>query len=284
VLVLTLVLGAAAYAALFWYPERAAGDLLRPSSQEFTESLRSYRAMVEAVPPEGTDPEAVSSAVGALLEETDDARAQITGAQGALDAREPVGWPVVSGRPPLEEAANIRQRMLAFYTGALELAADLEAVSGYLTELGTALPLLDNLEQALGRPDGAEGADQIVASATPITEQLLADLEAQVPPEELGSLHESLLAIADTIREDLEEAGTSNQPGAEPVVAALLDDARDELETFRNTVATSFDTALGAGIGEQIRRLDRRADRVVSELVAVRDDYGLTGLTIPSAS
>jgi hypothetical protein len=170
------------------------------------------------------------------------------------------------------------------YASALELAADLEAVSGYLTELGTALPLLDNLEQALGRPDGAEGADQIVASATPISEQLLADLEAQVPPEELGSLHESLLAIADTIREDLEEAGTSNQPGAEPVVAALLDDARDELETFRNTVATSFDTALGAGIGEQIRRLDRRADRVVSELVAVRDDYGLTGLTIPSAS
>jgi hypothetical protein len=283
VLLLTLLLGAAAYAALFWYPERAAGDLLRPSSEEFAEALQSYRAMVDAVPPEGTDPEAVSSAVGALLQETDDARTVLGRAQGALEAREPVGWPVISGRPPLEDAARTRDRMLGFYTGALELAADLENVSGYLTELGTALPLIDNLEQALGRPGGADATDQIVASATPITEQLLADLEAQVPPEELGSLHESLLAIADTIRQDLEEARTSNQPGAEPVVAALLDDARDELDTFRNTVATSFDTALGAGIGEQIRRLDRRSGRIISDLAAIRDDYGMTGLTIPPA-
>jgi hypothetical protein len=282
-LLLTLLLGAAAYVALFLYPERAAGDLLRPSSQEFAGALQGYRGVVQAVPPDGTDPEAVSSAVGALLEETDDARAVVTRAQSALEAREPVGWPVVSGRPPLDDAARIRDRMLSFYTGALELAADLENVSGYLTELGTALPLIDNLEQALGRPNGAEGTDQIVASAAPITEQLLADLEAQVPPEELGSLHESLLAIADTIRQDLEEAEASNQPGAEPVVAALLDDARDELETFRTTVATSFDTALGAGIGEQIRRLDRQAGRVIADLGAVRDDYGLTGLTIPSA-
>jgi hypothetical protein len=283
VILLTLVLGAAVYGALFWYPERAARDLLRPSSEEFAEALEAYRSMVQAVPPAGTEPEAVSSAVGAVLQETDDARATLARAQGALESREPVGIPVVSSRPPLEDAAMIRDRMLSFYTGGLELVADLENVSGYLTELGSALPLIDNLERALGQPGGREGPDQIVAAATPVTEQLLADLEAQVPPEELGSLHESLLAIADTIRQALEEAASSNRPGAEPVVAALLDDARDELETFRNTVGTAFDTALGSGIGEQIRRLDRRAGRVITDLAEVRDDDGVTGLTIPPA-
>lgn len=282
VLLLTLVLGAAAYVALFWYPERGARDLLRPSSEEFAGGLEAYRAMVQSVPPEGTEPEAVSSAVGTVLQETDDARATLARAQGSLEAREPVGIPVISSRPPLEDAARIRDRMLSFYTGALELVADLESVSGYLTELGSTLPLIDNLERALGQP-GAEGTDQIVAAASPVTEQLLADLQSQVPPEELGSLHESLLAIAGTIREDLEEAASSNQPGAEPVVAAFLDDARDELDTFRSTVGTAFDTALGAGIGDQIRRLDRRAGRVIADLAEVRDDYGLTGLTIPAA-
>jgi hypothetical protein len=281
--VLTLVLGAAAYVGLFWYPERAARDLLRPSSEEFAGALEAYRSMVQAVPPAGTDPEAVSSAVGSVLQETDDARATLARAQGALESREPVGIPVVSSRPPLDGAAMIRDRMLSFYTGGLELVADLENVSGYLTELGSALPLIENLERALGQPGGQEGADQIVAAASPVTEQLLADLEAQVPPEELGSLHESLLAIANTIRQDLEDAASSNQPGAEPVIAARLDDARDELETFRSTVGTAFDTALGAGIGDQIRRLDRRAGRVITDLAEVRDDYGLTGLTIPPA-
>jgi hypothetical protein len=281
-IVTLLLLVAAAYAALFWYPERAAGDLLRPSSQDFAEALAAHDSMVRAIPPEGTEPEAVSSAVGVMLEETDDARTTITRAQGALEAREPTNIPVVSSRPPLEDAARIRNRMLSFYTGSLELVADLESVSGYLTELSSTLPLIDNLERALG-----EGQDPgaIVAAATPVSEQLVADLQALTPPEELGSLHTSLLAIAATIRDDLEEAAASaDQPGAEPVVAALLDDARTELETFRETVATAFDTALGAGIGAQIRRLDRRGGRITDELTEVRDQHDLTGLTIPTAS
>jgi hypothetical protein len=284
VLLLTLILGAAAYVGLFWYPEQAAGDLLRPSSEEFAEALDAYRSMVQAVPPQGTEPQAVSSAVSGVLAETDESRATIARAQGSLEAREAVGIPVISSRPPLGEAARIRDRMLSFYTGSLELVADLENVSGYLTELGSALPLIDNLERALGQPGGDQGTDGIVASATPVTEQLLADLRAQVPPEELGSLHQSLLAIADTIRQDLEEAAASaDEPGAEPVIAALLDDARDELVTFRETVGAAFDTALGAGIGGQIRTLDRRAGRVSADLADLRDDYDLTGLTIPSA-
>jgi hypothetical protein len=281
-LILTLVLlGAAAYAALFWYPERAAGDLLRPSSEEFAEALDAYGSMVRAIPPEGTEPQAVSSAVGVMLEETDDARTTITRAQGALEAREPINIPVVSSQSPLDDAARIRDRMLSFYTGSLELVVDLESVSGYLTELGSTLPLIDNLDRALGE---GQDAGAIVAAATPVSEQLLADLQALAPPEELGSLHTSLLAIAATIRDDLEEAAASaDQPGAEPVVAALLDDARTELETFRETVATAFDTALGAGIGEQIRRLDRQAGRVIDDLTEVRDQHDLTGLTIPAA-
>jgi hypothetical protein len=279
--VLLVLLGAGAYVALFWYPERAAGDLLRPSSEEFAEALDSYRSMVRAIPPEGTQPEAVSSAVGVMLEETDDARTTLTRAQGALEAREPVNIPVVSSRPPLDDATRIRDRMLSFYTGSLELVADLESVSGYLTELGSTLPLIDNLERALSE---GEDTGAIVAAATPVSEQLVADLQALTPPEELGSVHTSLLAIAATIRGDLEEASASaGEPAAEPVIAALLDDARAELETFRETVGTAFDTALGAGIGAQIRRLDRQAGRVIDDLTDVRDQHDLTGLTIPAA-
>jgi hypothetical protein len=280
-IVTLLLLAAAGYAALIWYPERAAGDLLRPSSEEFGEALDAYRSMVRAIPPEGTEPEAVSEAVGVMLDETGDARTTITGAQGALEAREPVNIPIISSRPPLDEAVLIRDRMLSFYTGSLELVADLESVSGYLTELASTLTLIDNLERALGEGQDTEA---IVAAATPVSEQLVADLRALTPPEELGSLHTTLLAIAETIRDDLEEAAASvDEPGAEPVLAALLDDARTELETFRETVATAFDTALGAGIGAQIRGLDRQAGRVIDELTEVRDQHDLTGLTIPTA-
>jgi hypothetical protein len=280
-IVTVLLLAAAGYAALIWYPERAAGDLLRPTSEEFGEALDAYRSMVRAIPPEGTEPEAVSEAVGVMLDETGDARTTITGAQGALEAREPVNIPIISSRPPLDEAVLIRDRMLSFYTGSLELVADLESVSGYLTELASTLTLIDNLERALGEGQDTEA---IVAAATPVSEQLVADLRALTPPEELGSLHTTLLAIAETIRDDLEEAAASaDEPGAEPVVAALLDDARTELETFRETVATAFDTALGAGIGAQIRHLDRQAERVIDELTEVREQHDLAGLTIPTA-
>jgi hypothetical protein len=280
--VLILLLGAAAYVALSWYPERAAQDLLRPSSEEFAEALEAHRSMVRAIPPEGTEPEAVSSAVNVMLEETDDARTTISRAQDSLEAREPISLPVVSSRPPLDDAARILDRMSAFYTGSLELSADLTSVSGYLTELASTLPLVDNLERALGQ--GGQDAGAIIAASSPVAEQLVADLQSLTPPEELGSLHTSLLAIAETIRGDLEEAeAVSEEAGGEPVVAALLDDARSELDTFRDTVGTAFDTALGAGIGNQIRRLDRLAGRIVEELTQVRDEHDLTGITIPRA-
>jgi hypothetical protein len=282
ILVLALLLGAAAYFALVWYPKRAAQDLLPPSSEEFAGALEAYGSMVGAIPPEATEPEDVSSAVSVMLEETDDARTTISRAQASLEAREPTDLPVVSSRPPLDEAGRILDGMSAFYTGSLELSADLTSVSGYLTELGSTLTLVDNLERALGQ--GGQDAGATIAAASPVAEQLVADLRALTPPDELGSLHTSLLAIAETIRGDLEEAGSvSDEAGAEPVVAALLDDARGELDTFRDTVGTAFDTALGAGIGDQIRRLDRRADRVIDDLTEVRDQHDLADITIPPA-
>lgn len=275
-----LLLSAVGYAALFWYPARAAGELMRPTSAEFADALQAYRATTAALPPPETDPEAVPQAVGAILDRSDDARLEISRAQGSLESREPTPIPIVSGRSPLAEAREVREDMLAFYTSALETVANLEGVAGYLTEITSVLPQADNLQEALGDPDdGQVGA--IVAASSPIAQQLVADLRALVPPSQLGGLHESLLAIARRIRGDLEDAGRAGGQAGAPVAQALLTDIRQELAEFRTTVGEASAVALEAGLAGDLQAVEDQADGIADRLRSLREHYGVAGLTIP---
>jgi hypothetical protein len=278
VVLLLVVLGAAgAYFGLVLYPERAAADLMRPSSAEFTDALVAYRTTVEALPPGATDPSVLLQQATTVLETADDAREQLSSARGSLEAREASDLPIVSSRAPLEQAIRIRDQMAAFYTAALENVADLESVAGYVSELGGVLPQLETFDQTLG---GGE-LSSAVASAIPIADQFIADLQALPPPDELGALHTSLLAIARRMRADLDELSQAGDPADSPVVAALLDDVRGDVETFRQTVGTAPDVARQAGLGTRLRNLTAHAQRVTDGLRSLRDDQGISGLTIP---
>ena len=278
VLVLFLLLAGAAYAALRWYPQRAATDLMQPSSEEYAKALESYRAAVEAVPPAG-DPQAVIDGAQAVLDRAEAARTTISEAQLALEDRAPPDLPVISGRTPLDEAIGVRQRMLRFYTAALTGVADLESVAGYLTEVSGTLSQLEDLEDTLRGVSPAEIAGAVEV-AIPVSNQLTADLEALTPPEELGSLHASLQAIAQQVGADLEEAAGTGRPSAKPVVRALIARIEGEMESFRAAIAGAPDTAFTSQLGRDLRRVEtivRRIDEGLNEL----EDAGVRGLTIP---
>jgi hypothetical protein len=277
VLLLVVLAAAGAYFGLVLYPERAAADLMRPSSAEFTEALGAYRVTIEAFPPGETDPTVLLQQATTILETADDTRERLSSAGGSLEAREPTDLPIVSGQAPLDQAIGIRDQMAAFYTGALETVADLESLAGYVTELGGVLPQLETFDQTLA---GGE-LSSAVASAIPIADQYIADLQALAPPDELGALHTSLLAIARRMRADLDELAQAGDPTDSPVVAALLDDVRGDVETFRQTVATAPDVARQAGLGTRLKDLDTQAQRVTDGLRSLRDDHGISGLTIP---
>jgi hypothetical protein len=278
-LILFLLLAGGAYAALRWYPQRAAGDLMRPSSVEYADALTAYRAAVEAVPPAGDDAQAVIDGAQAVLDRADAARTILSEVQIALEERAPPDFPVISSRTPLDEAIGVRQRMLRFYTAALRAVADLESVAGYLTEVSGTLSQLDDLEDALRGVSPGEIAGAVEV-AIPISNQLNADLEALTPPEELGSLHASLQAIADQVAADLEEAGGTGRPSAEPVIRALIGRIEAEMQSFRAAIAGAPDTAFTSQLGRDLRRVEtivRRIDEGLTEL----ENAGVNRLTIP---
>jgi hypothetical protein len=198
-----------------------------------------------------------------------------------LEGRSAPKIPVISDQSPLSDAAELRERILRLYPVALGTVADLESLAGYITELSRTLPPLQNIESMLRKADAANLSDA-VAEATPVAGQLSADLEAITPPEELGAVHASLQAIAAQITSDLEQAGDTAGQASGPVLRALIRDIIGEVRDFRLAVATSPATALEAGVGTQLRSVERVTARIAQDLQALRAD-GVTGLTIPAS-
>jgi hypothetical protein len=277
VAVLFLVLAGGAYTALTWYPRRAATDLMRPSSEEFTAVAGAYHTAIGALPPASTDPQVLVDQSPTILTAAGTAREQLTDASSGLESREPTDLPVISSRPPLEDAIRLREQMLAFYTTALETIADVESVAGYLSSLTPLLPELEDLAATLEDPEDLGGA---VSAATPVADQVIADLQALTPPEELGGLHSALAAIARRIRADLNELTEMGQAGS-PVTRALLEDLRADIGTLRETMGTAPDAARQAGLGTQIEDVEARIVSIVDGLTSLRDRYDVSGLTIP---
>ena len=282
-IILLLVVAGAAYGALVLYPEKAATDLMVPSSEEFAGALDVYRTTISAFPPGPTDPQALVDASNAVIGSVGDAREDLSRATARLEQRRPPDWPVISDRPPLEEAADTRDRMLDFYTSALETLALVEGVAGYVTLVAAVLPQMDNLEQRLASLRQAE-VPAAVAAATPVADQVLANLQAITPPEEMGGLHASLLAIAQRIREDLDEIARAGEEGTEPVVRALVQDVKAEVASFREALGAAPRDAGSAGLDDRKAEVDRLASQVTAELEALRNSHGVAGLTVPESA
>jgi hypothetical protein len=280
-IILLLFVAGVAYGGLVWYPEQAATDLMRPSSEDFAVSVDVYRSTMAGFPPGPTDPQALIDASAGFVAAVGPTREELTRASARLEERQSADLPVISSRQPLRQARVTRDRMLDFYTSALETLASVEGVAGYLTLVGPVLPVLDNLEQALGTP-GQDEVAGAVAAATPIADQILADLRAITPPEELGGLHATLVAIAERIRLDLDEIARAGREGTEQVVRALVQDVQAQIVTFREAVGAAPRDAGRSGLDDRTARVDELTVQVTAELEALRDRYGITELTIPS--
>lgn len=254
---------------------------MRPSSKEFAEALEAYRATASAFPPGPTDPQALGDASNTVLASSPATRDRLAAFGTELDRRQPPTIPVVSSRPPLQQARDVREQMIAFDTRALETLARLEAVAGYVTEVAPALPQLDTLRSTLGNPRDPAEVRAAVAAATPVADQMLADLRAITPPAELGGLHSSLVAIARRIRADLDDLVEASQGGAGPVVTALVENIGGDLDSFRETFGTAPKEAGQAGLRTSLQQVDAVAQQVIAGLRTLRNVHGLSGLTVP---
>jgi hypothetical protein len=280
-LVVFLLASAGAYAGLVWYPRRAAAELMEGPSRAFESSLGAYRTTVSAFPPGATDPQALSDGCAALLATSGPTRDRLGRDTIELELQSPPEVPVVSSRPPLQQARELRDLMLDFNTRAQEVLGRLEAACGYVTQATGVLPQLDTLGSTLGDPRDLGAIRASVAAATPIAEQLLADLRALAPPPDLGGLHSALQAIARRIRADLEEIDRTAQAGGTPVVRALLGDIRSSFDTFRQTLGTAPEEAGAAGLGTALEEVEGLAQQIVEGLRTLRQVHGLVGVSVP---
>src|SRR5918992_1864139 len=201
--VVLLLVAGAAYAALAWYPRRVTGQTVGPTSRAFSSAMDAYRGTLAAYPPQPR-PRAIERGADGLLERADPTRQALGAGLGELDGHRLPSLPVVGGRPPLSIAAGVHEQMGFFYTGALEVVGDLEAIVRYLTEIGPTLPKLQNLRQELGNPRAPGEIDRAAAGARAVANQLIADLRAVTPPEEMGPVQAGLLATSRAIRKDLD--------------------------------------------------------------------------------
>lgn len=277
--VVLALLGAAAYAGLVWYPERAARDLVGEASPEWNEAYTAYQAAVDALPGGEGDVEESVGAAEEILRLAEEARITLVEAQTRLDADEPAPIPVISDRPPLGLAVETREDMLTFYVSALEVVTAVQDVGGYLADVAQTLPELDNLERALANLRGEGGVEAAVESAEPIAEQLVADVESIDAPDELSNAHATLLAIARQIRAAIGEAAAASGP-ASGLIGTLLGDVGEEVAAFRNTLAEAPLAARQSGMGTRLADLRRLADRINSSLREL-DDAGVPGVEIP---
>lgn len=275
-----VVIGVLVYGGLFWYPMRAAASLMVPSSEEFDQVRTAYEATVGAFP-NSTDPAILVQQAAALLAAADGARATIQDAETRLEGRTPVTIPVLDRRPPLPLANELRDRMLAFYLGALELVADMEGVARYLSEAAVVLPKLEDLRGALGNPTTPAEVDAVLPAARAVADQLLADLDALTPPAEIGSLHEALRAIAGTTRSHLDRLDQVRGRTARPILATLVTEIGAQLDSFRETYIGGPGGALEAGLASRMAELANQIQRIVEGLTRLRDDHGLDDVVVP---
>jgi hypothetical protein len=278
--VLLLLLAGAAYAALSWYPRRVAGQELEPTSRAFSEGLAAYREIL-AVYPARPRPRAIEQGARALLEQADPTRQTLGVGLGELDEHRIPSLPVIGSRPPLSIATGIHEEMFFFYTGALEAVADLEGVSRYLTQIAPTLPKLENLREELGNPQTPGEIDRAAAGASAVAGQLIADLRAVAAPEEMGPIQAGLLATARAIRQDLDDIDRISRQGRSPVLRALIEDVESRIRSYRDTFRAAPRETMDATLEPAIAAVDRSVRRIIKDLTALRDDYGVAGLTVP---
>jgi hypothetical protein len=271
------------YGGLFWYPVRAAKSLIVPSSEEFEKARTAYEATTGAFP-NSPDPATLVQQAAAVLASADAARQAITDAETRLEARSPVSIPVLDRRPPLPLAHDVRERMLSFYLGALELVADMEGVARYLTEVAAVLPKMEDLRGALGNPRTPAEVDAVIPAARAVADQILADLDALAPPVEIGSLHEALRAIVATTRGHLDELDAVRGRAARPILSTLVTEIGAQLDTFRETFIGGPGAALEAGLAPRMAELTGQIQRILEGLARLRDEHGLDDVVVPAAS
>lgn len=254
---------------------------MRPSSQEFSSAVEAYRGAAGALPPAATDPQVLADLAATVLSASVPARGQLSDASAALSERTPLDLPVISGRPPLAEAISLRERMTEFYTGALQALSGLERTASYLTQAAAVLPALDSLEERMQTAD-PDSPQVAVDASIPVSDRLIADLQALTAPDELGGLHESLVAIAQRIREGLDALARSRGGQAgKPVVAATIKTVRGEIAAFRQTFGTAPAQARRAGLGPLLKEVDALAVEITQRLATLREVHGLEGITLP---
>jgi hypothetical protein len=279
--VLVLLVAGAAYAGFTWYPRRVAGQAVGPTSSAFADGLATYREIL-ATYPVRPRPRAIEEGAEALLELADPTRQALGSAQGELQEHRLPSLPVIGTRPPLSIAAEVHNEMEFFYTSALEVVADLEAVARYLTQIGPTLPTLENLQEELGNPRTPGEIDRAAAGARAVVGQLIADLRAVTPPEEIGPVQAELLTTARAIRETLGEIDRISRQGRSPVLRALIDDVESRIRSYRDRFRAAPAETMEAVLGPAIAAVDRFAGRIIENLATLRDDYQVAGLTVPS--
>jgi hypothetical protein len=272
-----------AYGGLYWYPVRAAASLMVASSAEFERVRAAYTATIQAFPNAPDSATQVQQA-GAVLQAADVARGALTNAETRLEARTPISIPLLDRRPPLPLAKDLRERMLAFYLGSLELMADMQGVARYVTDLSVLLPRLEELRGALGNPKTPAEVDAVLPAARGIADQLLAGVEALASPFETSAIHESLRAIARTTRGRLDELDRVRGRTARPIVATLVAEIGTELDTFLNTGVGAPGAALEAGLSPRIAELDGQVRGIVERLARLRDEHGLDNVVVQELS
>jgi hypothetical protein len=267
------------YAGLFWYPGRAASGLMVSSSEEFDEVRTAYEATVGAFP-NSPDPAVLAQQAAALLSAAEGTRTAIQDAQTRLEGRTPVSIPIFDRRAPLPLARDLRDRMLGFYLGALELVADMQGAARYMSEAAALLPRLEDLRTSLGNPKTPAQVDAVLPAARGVADQLIADLGALTAPSEVGSVHEALRAIAGATRGQLDELDKIRGRTARPILATLVTDIGAQLDSFRETYVGGPSVALEAGFASRMVELDDQIGSIIEGLAALRDEHGLTDVVV----
>ena len=278
--VVLLLIAGAVYAALAWYPRRVAGETVGPTSRAFSTALSAYREML-AVYPARPRPGAIEQGAEGVLERADPTRQALGAGQGELDGHRLPSLPVIGSRPPLSIAAGVHEQMGFFYTGALEVVGDLEAIARYLTEIGPTLPKLQNLRGELGNPRTPGEIDRAAAGARAVANQLIADLRSVTEPEEMGPIQAALLATTRAMRKDLDDIDRISRQGRTPVLRALIEDVESRIRSFRQTFTAAPRETMDASLGAAVAAVDRTARAIIERLVLLQDDYGVAGLTVP---
>jgi hypothetical protein len=278
--VLVLLLAGAAYASFTWYPRRVTGQAVQPTSRAFASSLEAYRATLDVYPEEAR-PRAVQVASAEVLDRVASARQALGRGQAELQAHPLPNLPVIGNRPPISIAAGVHTDMQFFYTESLEVVADLESVARYLTDLAPTLPKLENLRRELGNPRTPGEIDRAAAGSLAVANQLITDLQAITPPEEMGPVHAALQTTSRAIRRDLRDIDRGSRQGRSPVLRALIGDVANRIRAYRDRFAAAPGEAFETSLGPTIEALDRSVRRIADGLTALRDDYEVAALTIP---